>query len=108
MWRKSHDDRPVMRAFLPALAVCVVAYFTYHTLEGRHGLRSYFGYKSQIAELSDDVEQLATQRASLQRRVDMLDPKKPADPDLVDEEVRRRLGYVGPDEFVIKLPEPKP
>jgi len=102
MWHSRHDDAGLSRAIWPAVALCAVAYFGYHMFEGRYGLSALYGYKDEIARLQPEAASLSEQRARLQRKVDLLDPRRAADPDLVDEEVRRRLGYVAPDEFVIQ------
>ena len=44
---------------------------------------------------------LDKQRAELKNRVDLLDPHH-ADPDMVDELVRKKLNVVNPDEVVVQ------
>ena len=56
-------------------------------------------------EFFTDEERAALdkQRAELKNRVDLLDPKRGADPDMVDELVRRQLNVTRPDEVIIPL-----
>jgi cell division protein FtsB len=48
------------------------------------------------------LAKLEVERAHLQNRVDLLDPRH-ADPDLAGELVRQQMGVVHPDEVVVKL-----
>ena len=92
--------RRARRALAPVLAVCAVAYFGYHAVEGRYGLLSWYRLSVQITALEDQAAMLEARREGLERRVALLKPDH-LDPDLLDEEVRRTLGFVAEDEVII-------
>jgi cell division protein FtsB len=92
-----------LRSVLPAaICLCVIAYFGYHSIQGRHGLLSYFQYKADLVELRQMADARAAERADLDRRVAALDPKG-VDRDYLDQKVREGLGFVDPNELIIPL-----
>ena len=94
----------VRGAMVPALCILVTAYFGYHAIAGRTGVFALGGYKAQQIEMAAKAEAVSEQKAALERRVALLDPRR-VDPDLADELVRGNLGVVRPDEVVVKLPK---
>lgn len=92
----------VRQALVPAGCIVAIAYFTYHTFQGEHGLRASSVYESQIRELSLTAQKVRAQRETLEHRVALLSPHH-VDPDYADELVRRHLGLAHPDEDVIML-----
>lgn len=91
----------IRRAALPALAFLVIANFSGYALMGDNGVFSWGDYRRQKAERAVVLAQLEAERAQLAHRAHLLDPRN-ADPDLVEEMVRRDLGLVRPDEVVIR------
>ncbi|MFM7027324.1 MAG: FtsB family cell division protein [Chakrabartia sp.] len=89
-------------AATPALAFIVVAFFGGYALFGANGLLAGFEYRHQIEQRSQKLAELRREKAVIANRVALLDPKK-ANPDLVDELVRRELGLAHPDEIIIPL-----
>jgi cell division protein FtsB len=91
----------------PLLCVVAILYFAWHTVQGRHGLRAYMEYGSQLESLEAKAattqairEQLENQRQLLQSRA--------VDPDYLDELARKKLNYMTEDEKVVDLPtQPK-
>jgi cell division protein FtsB len=90
----------IRRAALPALAFLIIANFAGYAVMGDNGVLSWGDYRRQKAERSVQLAQLEAERNRLDHRVQLLDPRN-ADPDLVDELVRRDLGGVRPDEVVV-------
>jgi cell division protein FtsB len=90
----------IRRAALPALAFLIIANFAGYAVMGDNGVLSWGDYRRQKAERSVQLAQLEAERSRLDHRVQLLDPRN-ADPDLVDELVRRDLGGVRPDEVVV-------
>jgi cell division protein FtsB len=90
----------IRRAALPALAFLIIANFAGYAVMGDNGVLSWGDYRRQKAERSVQLAQLEAERNRLNHRVELLDPRN-ADPDLVDELVRRDLGGVRPDEVVV-------
>jgi cell division protein FtsB len=91
----------IRRAALPALAFLIIANFVGYALVGDNGVLSLGDYRHQKAERSVVLAELEAEKAQLARRAHLLDPRS-ADPDLVEELVRRDLGLVRPDEVIIR------
>ena len=88
------------RVAAPALGALLAVYFTYHMVQGEYGLIAYLQLKSQGAASKANLAELRAEEAKLARRVTLLRPDS-LDPDLLDEQARRMLGFVHPDELVI-------
>jgi cell division protein FtsB len=89
-------------AATPALALIVVAFFGGYALFGANGVLAGFEYRQMLDKRQAELALLQKERAEVANRVALLDPKK-ANPDLVDELVRRELGLAHPDEVIIPL-----
>ena len=89
-------------AATPALGFIVVAFFGGYALFGANGLLAGFEYRHQLEERHQKLAQLRKEKAEIANRVSLLDPQR-ANPDLVDELVRRELGLAHPDEVIIPL-----
>ena len=90
------------RAALPALGVLVIANFVGYAVVGDNGILSWGDYRRAKAERALQLAELEQERDRLTHRAGLLDPRN-ADPDLVDEMVRRDLGLVRPDEVIIEM-----
>jgi len=91
-------------AVVPAACILLTGYFAFHALAGRSGVFALGEYKAQQVELAAQAKQVADRKALLERKIELLDPRK-VDPDFADELVRGNLGVVRPDEVVVKLPK---
>lgn len=83
----------------------VIAYFLGAAIVGENGVLAWGDYRRVKAQESAQLTQLETERARLAHRAQLLDPAH-ADPDLVEEMVRRDLGLMRPDEVVIPTEAP--
>ena len=92
----------VRRAAFPALALIVVGTFAGHAIAGPNGILAWGGYHRALKERQAELAQLQQEKARLEHRSDLLDPRK-ADPDMAEEMVRKDLGLVRPDEVIIPL-----
>ena len=90
------------RAALPALALTVMAFFGAYAVIGPNGALAYGDYKHQLAKRQVYYAALDQRRAVLRNRVALLDPRH-ANPDMVDEMVRRELNVAHPDEVIVPL-----
>jgi cell division protein FtsB len=90
------------RMFWPALALLVVGNFAGYAIAGPNGLLAWGGYHRDLNERKVELAKLEAEKARLQHRSKLLDPRK-ADPDMADELVRRDLGLVRPDEVIVPL-----
>ncbi|MEP6785661.1 MAG: septum formation initiator family protein [Sphingomonadales bacterium] len=86
----------------PAAALIVVAFFGGYALFGANGALAYGDYSKRLEQRKVELARVELDRARLAHRVKLLDPRH-ADPDLVDELVRKDMGVVGKDEIVIRL-----
>lgn len=100
--------REVRRRFTlligPVISACLVGYFTYHLIQGNHGLRAYWRLGDDLKQAETKYNSLKEQHDYLQQRVSLLRPDSLC-PDLLDEQVRKNLGYVNSKEIVILHPE---
>ena len=92
----------IRRAALPAFALLTIAYFLGYAIVGANGILSWGDYRRQKQAKQVELASLATERARLQHRAALLDPRG-ADPDYVEEKVRGELGLVRPDEVIIPV-----
>jgi cell division protein FtsB len=89
-------------AFAPTFAFIVVSFFLGSALFGANGLLAGVEYRQQLEVRAKKLAELRQEKAVIANRVALLDPQK-ANPDLVDELVRRELGLAHPDEVIIPL-----
>jgi cell division protein FtsB len=102
--------RKRLRTVLNALALYVIAalvigYFGVNAYSGNHGLRAKQDLDQQIAELSDELGSLKSERAGWERRVLLLKPES-IDPDMLDERARVLLNYADPRELTLRRKQP--
>ncbi len=90
------------RAALPALGLTIVAFFGAYAVLGRNGLLAYGEYQRQLVKREQEYAALDKRRLVLKNRVALLDPDH-ANPDMVDEMVRRELNVAHPDEVIVPL-----
>ncbi len=89
-------------ATTPALAFTIVAFFGAYALFGANGILSGFEYRHMLEQRQSELALIEKEKGELANRVALLDPAH-ANPDLVDELVRRDLGLAHPDEVIIPL-----
>ncbi|WP_343525172.1 septum formation initiator family protein [Sphingomonas sp.] len=94
--------RTMRRAALPALGLTIVAFFGAYAVLGRNGLLAYGEYQRQLVKREQEYAALDKRRLVLKNRVALLDPDH-ANPDMVDEMVRRELNVAHPDEVIVPL-----
>ena len=84
------------------IAVMIIAVFAGYALFGANGVLAWGDYSQRLDTRQQDLAALQQSRDVLANRVKLLDPQK-ADPDMVDELVRKDLGLAQPDEVIIPL-----
>lgn len=84
------------------LLVCAVVtvYFSYHAIQGRHGLRARSNLIERSRTLEREIRALETVQLRLQREISLLDEARP-NPDFVDELAREILGFAHPNDQLI-------
>lgn len=101
--RRSARQRAVLgRALVPAVALAGLALLAAYAVMGPNGLLALGEYKRQIAARENQYAALDHHRAVLRNRVALLDPRH-ANPDMVDELVRKELNVAHPDEVIVTL-----
>lgn len=81
----------------------ILVYFWYQAEHGSRGLTVKRQLESEIETLSQRLSLLNRERDDLKARIDLLNPKH-LDRDLLDELVRAKLGWVGPQERLLLKP----
>ncbi len=104
MTRRKPSTLPAVlkRAAWPALALAVMAFFGGYAVLGANGALAFGDYKRQVAKRELYYAALDQKREQLRNRVALLDPRH-ANPDMVDELVRRELNVAHPDEVIVPL-----
>lgn len=101
--KKPTDMLAVLRrALLPAAALTVTASIGAYAVLGPNGLLAYADYQRQVAKKEREFAAVAARREVLKNKVALLDPRR-ANPDLVDELVRKELNVAHPDEVIVPL-----
>ncbi|MFA5989227.1 MAG: septum formation initiator family protein [Sphingomonas sp.] len=90
------------RAGPPAAGLIVMAFFGGYAVLGPNGVLAYGDYTRQLAKRRVEFAVLDRQRAVLKNHVALVDPRH-ADPDMVEEQVRRQINVMHPDEVSIPL-----
>ena len=86
--------------FGPAIGLLAIVYFAYHAVHGDRGFLAWRHLEDKVATRQAILETVRADREALEARVDRLRPES-LDPDLLDETVRRVLGYGHPNDVVI-------
>ena len=101
--KKPSNSRAVLRrAALPAAALAFIAMVGTYAVLGANGLLAYGDYQRQVAKKERDYAAIEARREMLKNRVALLDPRH-ANPDMVDELVRKELNVAHPDEVIVPL-----
>ena len=102
MARRSTFRTMLRRAGPPAALLIVGAFFGGYAIMGPNGALAYGDIQRQLDKRQSDLAVLEQHRAELKNRVALLDPRH-ADPDMVDELVRKKLNVVHPDDMIVDL-----
>ncbi len=94
--------KTLRRAAVPGLALTVISFFGGYAVFGPNGAMAYGEYQAQLVKRERHFVELDHKRAVLRNRVALLDPRH-ANPDMVDELVRRELNVAHPDEVIVPL-----
>jgi cell division protein FtsB len=78
----------------------LVLYFALFAFEGDRGYANYRATSQQVVAAEEKLAEVTGQRESVERKVVALRPDS-IDPDMLDEQARRELGFVKADEVVV-------
>ncbi|MBB4264956.1 FtsB family cell division protein [Roseospira visakhapatnamensis] len=91
----------------PLLGVAAMAYFAYHAVHGDRGLTTWWSLRHAIKEARAELAVVSAERRELEHRVSLLRPDH-LHPDMLDEQARRMLNLIGPDEIMVLNAEVAP
>jgi cell division protein FtsB len=89
-------------AIWPAFSLTIIAFFGGYALFGSNGVLAWGDYSQKFESRKAELVRIEKEKAVLANRVTLLDPRR-ANPDMVDELVRKDLGLAHPDEVIIPL-----
>ena len=92
----------LMSALGPAFAIFLLILFAFYAVLGPSGVLAWGDYDRQLDARKVELARLNVERARLQNRSNLLDPRH-ADPDMVDELVRKNLNVAHPDDVIVPL-----
>ena len=87
----------------PFIGLGMIGYFSFHVVHGERGILAWQQLEKQVEDAQAELDQIRAQRQVLEHRVSLLHYDS-LDADLLDEVVRRNLGYGRRDEIVIRTP----
>lgn len=100
-------QRLAQKAIAPLMALSVVGYFIYHSIQGERGILAWVQFQERLTFSLAELDEILKERKALEEKVQDLRPES-INRDLLDQQVRLQLGYTHPDEIVIlKLEEPE-
>ena len=100
MWTRQHKQRNFGRLILPTITAGVLAYFGFHAYHGEFGINSKYAFEARAAELQRELDEIRGRRIGLERRVQLLHDGT-LEKDMLDEQARRALDLLQPDEVTI-------
>jgi len=86
-----------------AMVALLSLYFTYHAIYGTQGIRRQQVLSDDVSAREAELQRLQNERQSLEKRTTGLRPES-IDPDMLDEQARKQLGYTKDGERVLLTP----
>ena len=80
----------------------IFLYLFYFLVYGQRGLLQYFYLSKQNQEYNETLAQLSSENQYMSNRIEKLKPNT-VDLDFLDEQVRKKLGFIDKNEIVITL-----
>jgi cell division protein FtsB len=102
MARQPKFRKRLRGALGPALAAVAVLAIIGYAFAGPTGLFAWGDYRQAVTSKKVELAELRKRELELRNQVKLLDHRR-ADPDMVDELVRRELGVSHPDEVIIMM-----
>ncbi len=99
--RKRRNGRYLI---LFTLFLALIAYFSYHAVEGDHGLHKRATLAEKIRKLESELAALKEERLRIEHDVSLVTTRVRSEPDLLDEQARSLLNFVRPGEIVVLHP----
>ncbi|WP_417463636.1 FtsB family cell division protein [Kordiimonas sp.] len=103
MKRVGKISRYLGQAWLAGVWLFLFGYFAFHAFQGDNSIAALKRLEAQELELVVQAQRVASVRHALETRTQKL-AGKTIDPDMLEEQVRLRLGFTHPDEVVVFIP----
>ena len=87
---------------LNSIFLGIFFYFIFHGIYGDRGAIAYFTLSKNLEDAIVKLESLRVERLSVEHKMNLLKSSS-LDPDFLDEEARRMLGYANPREEILKI-----
>ncbi len=104
MLLRHHNRHKVIQLSTTLFFVLSITYFSYHAINGEKGLLTMLKLSKTLEKIEAENAVIKEEREALELKVSKLYPES-LDPDLLDEQARRILGYSKPGEIVYIIPE---
>lgn len=103
-----HRLRVFLRSLVAPMCLYLVSgavggYFIWHGVNGQRGLKAKADYVAKIAKLREELDGLKADRAVWERKIVLIRGEQ-IDADILEDEVRSKLGKVHKNEVVILTP----
>ncbi len=104
MFSLAESHRRARSVVPPLLGVAAMAYFAYHAMHGDRGITTWWSLRHGIEAAREELATVSAERQRLEHRVSLLRPHH-LHPDILDEQARRMLNLIGPNEVIVLTPE---
>jgi cell division protein FtsB len=91
-------------ALLLLVCLALIGYFSYHAVEGNHGLHKRAALAEKIVRLDAELAALKLERLRIEHDVALMTDRVRTEPDLLDEQARGLLNRVGVGDIVVLRP----
>ncbi len=102
MDRVGHIIHGLKRNWLSGFSLFLVAYFTYHAFQGDNSIHALRALQLQKFELTETAASVRADHDYMVMKTAALSGNA-VDPDMLEEQVRNRLGFAHPDEVIILI-----
>jgi cell division protein FtsB len=99
-FKSRHFQRLSQKAIAPFLALSIIGYFIYHSIQGDRGILAWVQLQERLARALYELNNTVQERNAFEAIVQDLRPES-INRDLLDQQVRLQLGYAHPDEIMI-------
>ena len=98
--RVGHIILGLKRNWPSGLSLFLVAYFTFHAFQGDNSIHALRALQQQEIDLSEEAAAIRAERDYMVLKTTALS-RHAVDPDMLEEQVRNRLGFAHPDEVIV-------
>ncbi|WP_370650585.1 septum formation initiator family protein [Kordiimonas sp. SCSIO 12603] len=102
MKKIAHISKNISQAWATGLWFFLIAYFAIHAFQGESSLSALKELEQQEFALKQQAQDIAAVRSALEMRTEKMGGQT-VDPDLLEEQVRARLGFAHQDEVILFL-----